>query len=449
MSKRIISVLLVLFLVVASLFAAGSKDTQATKKTTIQICLTDDREAWIDGIIESYAKIRPDVVVEKIILSGGAADRQAKMTMMMQSPQTSPDIMNEDQFKINADAAAGYLYPLDDYVASWSEWSEFYSNVQEMGRSVDGKIYGIPLTVDVLGLWYSKDLIKAAGLPLPFEPKTWQDVLDAALRIKALGRKDVIPYFITVAKTFPERASMRLFQPLYNGTGHSIYDPDLGKWIVNKAAFMDVANYVNSIANIHKLAPPLDLGVQNQVESIIQQDLMKADKVGIWLSGNWMAREWAPGMQYPWPEVRDKVGFAKIPTQYGQDPYFTSMSGGWTLAIPAHAKQKDEAWEFIKFANSQDALLDMALRTSELTVRKDVAERAEYKDPNRLYVAESSQILNYTKFRPSLDVYPQVSLLMTEAMESIGLNVATPDQVYATFIKSMTDTVGKENLIVE
>lgn len=448
MKKGLLLFLLALTLCGTVVFAAGSKEAPVAKKTTIQICLTDDREKWIDGVIMAYEKVRPDVVVEKIILSGGSADRQAKMTMMMQTPQTCPDIMNEDQFKINADSAAGYLYPLDEYINGWSEWDQYYDNVQEMGKAVDGKVYGIPLTVDVLGLWYSKQLLKDAGVPLPFEPKSWSDIIDAAKKIKALNRADTIPYFITVAKTFPERASMRLFQPLYNGTGNTVYNPETKKWVINRVAFMDVANYVNEICNIQKLAPPLDLGVQNQVESIIQQDLMKADKVGIWLSGNWMSRPWAPGMQYAWPEVRDKVGFAKIPTQYGQEPFFTSMSGGWTLAIPSLAKNKDEAWEFIKFANSQDSLLQMALMTSELTVRKDVAERKEYKDPNRLFVAEASEMLNYTKFRPSLDVYPQVSLLMTEAMESIGLNVSTPEKVYDTFIKSLAEIVGSKNLII-
>ena len=86
------------------------------------------------------------------------------------------------------------------------------------------------------------------------------------------------------------------------------------------------------------------MGVQNQVESIIQSSLMKEGKVGIWLSGNWMCRNWAPGMQYEWPEVTEKVGFTAIPTQFGQDPFYTSMSGGWTLTIPQNAKNKDGAW---------------------------------------------------------------------------------------------------------
>jgi len=444
--KRLMIGLLVLAIVSSFTFAKGTAEAQ---KEIVTICITDDREAWVNSRIEEYKAIKPNVEIQTIVLSGGANDRQAKMTMMMQSPQTSPDIMNEDGFKINADASAGYLFPLDNYIAEWNEWDSFFSNVQEMGRAVDGKVYGIPLTVDVLGLWYDKGLLAEAGIPIPFAPKTWKEVLDAANKIKALGKKDVIPYFITTAKTFPERASMRLFQPLYNGTGNSIYNPEIGKWTINKKAFLDVCNYVNQICNIDKLGPPLDLGVQNQVESIIQSSLMKEGKVGIWLSGNWMCRNWAPGMQYEWPGVTEKVGFTAIPTQFGQDPFYTSMSGGWTLTIPQNAKNKDGAWDFIKFLSGKDSYLDMAMRTSELTVRKDVANEPAYNDPARLYIKEASEMLQYTKFRPSLDVYPQVSLLCTEAMESIGLNTATPEQAYNTFISSLKDIVGAENLIID
>ncbi len=413
---------------------------------TLQVCITDDSEEWLNGVIDAYKEVKPEVEIETIILSGNSSDKQAKMTMMMQSPQTCPDIMKEDGFKINEDAAAGYLTPLDDLIADWEDWGQFYENVQEMGRAVDGKIYAIPMSVDVLGLWYDKVLMEEAGVELPFEPKNWQDVLDAALKIRDLGREDVIPYFITTAKTFPERASMRLFQPLYNGTNHSIYDYSTEKWTINKEAFMEVCEYVDTICNVEKIAPPLDLGVQNQVETILQQEMMKDHKVGIWLSGNWMCRPWAAGGEYEWPNVTEEVGFAKIPTQNGQDPYFTSMSGGWTLTIPQNAKNKEAAAEFIKFMANKENYLEMALMTGELTVRKDVAEEESYNSPDRLFIKEASEILDYTKFRPSVGVYSQVSLLCTEAMESIGMGAATPEQAYETFIGSLERTVGKENM---
>ena len=147
---------------------------------------------------------------------------------------------------------------------------------------------------------------------------------------------------------------MRLFQPLYNGTGHSIYDPQTGKWTINRQAALDVCNFVNTVCNVEKLAPPLDFGIQNAVETILQESYMKEHKVGIWLSGNWMASNWAEGKQYAWENVTDEVGFAKIPTQSGQSPYYTSMSGGWVWCVPELSQQKDAAWEFIKFICQKD-----------------------------------------------------------------------------------------------
>lgn len=49
---------------------------------------------------------------------------------------------------------------------------------------VDGKIYGAPLSVDSLALYYNKDLFNAAGIPTP--PTTWEELAEDARRISRL-----------------------------------------------------------------------------------------------------------------------------------------------------------------------------------------------------------------------------------------------------------------------
>ena len=89
-----------------------------------------------------------------------------------------------------ARAAAGYLLPLDEYTDAWEDWDAFYDNAKEAGVGEDGKTYGIPMGTDTRALWYNKDLFAQAGLPVPWEPKTWQDVLDAEARvIRAFGSR--------------------------------------------------------------------------------------------------------------------------------------------------------------------------------------------------------------------------------------------------------------------
>ena len=170
MKKRLLALFLLLALVVVNggVAAAASAEPAPVK---IQIIINEDKKDWLAEMITAYQAVAPNVTVEQVILEGAAGDRQSKITMLMQSPQTCPDVMMVDGFKINADSAAGYLSSLDAYVAQWEDWSQYSPNVMAMGQSVDGTTYGIPISVDVLGLWYDMTLFKEAGLPLPLNPR--------------------------------------------------------------------------------------------------------------------------------------------------------------------------------------------------------------------------------------------------------------------------------------
>ncbi|SCL31567.1 raffinose/stachyose/melibiose transport system substrate-binding protein [Micromonospora nigra] len=51
--------------------------------------------------------------------------------------------------------------------------------------TVDGRIYGIPFDVGMVGFWYNRDLFAKAGIEAP--PKSWAELLGTVTRIKAAG----------------------------------------------------------------------------------------------------------------------------------------------------------------------------------------------------------------------------------------------------------------------
>jgi raffinose/stachyose/melibiose transport system substrate-binding protein len=51
--------------------------------------------------------------------------------------------------------------------------------------TIDGKIYGVPFDVGMVGFWYNKDHFAKAGVTAP--PKTWAELLAAVGKIKAAG----------------------------------------------------------------------------------------------------------------------------------------------------------------------------------------------------------------------------------------------------------------------
>ena len=69
---------------------------------------------------------------------------------------------------------------------------------------------------------------------------------------------------------------------------------------------------------------------------------------------------------------------AKMPTQDGGGPGATSMSGGWTLAVGANAKDKQAAFDFITTALNKENTFKYDTENSQIAVRKDVAEDPAY-----------------------------------------------------------------------
>ena len=107
------------------------------------------------------------------ITSPAENDYYTKLDLMNQSSSTAPDVMYEDTFLVNSDVAAGYLAPLNSYLASWSGWKQFSPAAQAAARGVNGKVYGVSMGTDTRGLYYNKQVFAKAGLPVPWHPTTW------------------------------------------------------------------------------------------------------------------------------------------------------------------------------------------------------------------------------------------------------------------------------------
>lgn len=160
------------------------------------------------------------------------------MALALKSKDTAPDIVTEDTFILNSDASAGYLEPLDDKLAGWEDWGNG-SFIEAMKKGVtasDGKVYGVPYNTDSRGLWYNKDIFKQAGLPEDWQPKNWEEVLNAARTIKEKA-PDVVPIWMNMGKATGEATSMQTYEMLLYGTGERLYDDASSKWITKARAF--------------------------------------------------------------------------------------------------------------------------------------------------------------------------------------------------------------------
>src|SRR5699024_7624570 len=123
----------------------------------------------------------------------------------------------------------------------------------------------------------------------------------------------------------------------------------------------------------------------------------------------------------------ESYDFVPLPTQYGQDPGYSTVSGGQALSIPKKAHNKELAMDFIKLATSKD---NLRIGT-QLTPREDIAELDEYKEET--YQEKMTNLLKNTNYRPTYDDYPVVSSNIQAAVENIATGIMTPEEAMEKF----------------
>lgn len=400
-------------------------------------------DTYLADIKKQFEKANPGKKVEFVPIKAPDSEYYTKLQQMLRSPKTAPDLVYEDTFLINSDITSGYLRPLDPYLAKWQDWNQFIDTAQAAAKGEDGKTYGVPDGTDTRGLWFSKDVFKKAGLPADWQPKTWNDVLEAARTVKEKV-PGVIPLNVYTGKPVGEAATMQTFEMLLygtnDGTADPLYDKSAKKWVAGSKGFKDSLSFVETVYK-EKLGPEVSDALDPNVGTRVRGEWLPKGKLAIALDGSWLPQDWLPGSGHEWPEWSDELGLAAMPTQNGQAPGKVSMSGGWTWSVPAKAGNPDLAFEFIKTMQTKANAQKWYIANSGIAVRKDVADDPSYTDAQP-GIKFFTDLVASTHYRPAFPAYPKVSTAVQEAMEGVTTGDMSVDDAakgYDEELKSATD----------
>src|SRR6201987_3101210 len=175
MSKKLILIGLTL----AAALAPGSINAE-----TIRIA--EHRQARIDALKTVVPEIEKkyNVHIEVIEYPAPEKDFLTKLLTELRAGN-APDIINAPHGSDIADmVAAGYLAPITKELKAWDGYSQLFDVGKTMATSQDGQIYALPAMLDVMELYYRRDLLQKAGISTE-QPKTWGELLSRAKEIKA------------------------------------------------------------------------------------------------------------------------------------------------------------------------------------------------------------------------------------------------------------------------
>ena len=237
--------------------------------------------------------------------------------------------------------SSGQSADIQPYASQINNYSSIQSSLLDVyrkGGAASGDLYGIPTGNYSLGLVYNKTLFKEAGIALPWEPKSWADVLAAAEKIKA-KLPGVTPINVYSGKGAGEGATMQGLEMLLYGTGNQLYNASSKQWTPSTPGMLASLNFIKQIYSTG-LAPDVEDALNPNFGTTVATELLPEGKLAIDLDGSWMPGTWTSTGSKPWPAWETTMAEAPMPTENGQAPGSTSMSGGWTLAVGSHRSEE-------------------------------------------------------------------------------------------------------------
>lgn len=401
-------------------------------------------DTMLQAAKQEFEAANQGVKVELQPIQANDDDYGTKLALALRSPSTAPDVFYEDTFKVRSDVDAGYLLKLDSHLEGWEDWDRFDDGAKAAGRADDGGTYAVPLGTDTRAIWYHRKVLENAGISLPWQPRSWQDILDTARKIKA-NDPTVIPFNMYAGKGTGEGSVMQSFYELLYGTGSALYDEEAGKWVVGSAGFQDSLAFLETLYDEQLAVSPAEALDANVWKKVFGEWFPNA-KMGATVEGSYAPSFWQDGGSYEWPGYEQEIGVAPFPTQNGQAPGAVSMSGGWTLALGAGTKEPDLAFSFLTTALNKKNSLAFTVESSQIAVRQDVAAEQEYLDANP-FVRDVSELVSVTRYRPATADYPRISAAVQEATEAVITGNKTPQEAAADYDAAVAGIVGGDKTV--
>lgn len=329
--------------------------------------------------ITEYNRLHKDIIVEPTPLPWNEHEKKILTSILSEDP---PDLV----FLVTPVAKWATrlaLTPLDDLIKrDFFDSSIFFSALwNEM--KFHGQTYALPLYSNSYAFFYNKKLFKKAGLDPEKPPRTWDEVLQYSAKLTKRDAKGnytqmgFIPSYGNVQTSTLMAWELGAEMLTNNGTKVNL----TGK--ANVDAFKWIADYYNkyNIKNISTFQAGFGFAEQHGFIS---------EKLAMMVLDNSFPdqiKRYNKNLEY---------GVADIPTFEGHSP--VSYTGSWWLAIPRGAKNKEAAWQFMKFAVQKKIQLTEAEKQRELLFPSNIEAANDplflsLNKPNKVFV----DLLNHSK----------------------------------------------------
>jgi len=314
----------------------------------------------------------------------------------------APDISIIDQFWSSELADAGSMVRAQDFIDADAAINkdDIYDYAWKTA-TYKGKIWSMPFSTSNEVLYYNKDLFSKAGLDPNKPPKTWDELVSMGQKLtKDLnndGKTD--QWGLSLVLKADEGCVYDWLIFLWQNDG-VLFSDDFTKSRFNEQPGVEALQLYVDMVHKHKimpLAPPANGFANGLIAMTIASTSRLSTNIGA---------------------LKDNLGVAPLPMKKKQ----ATGVGGANLAIFSATKNKQAAWEFVKWMSSADINLRWSIATGYLPLRKSVVSSAKYqefltKEPRAKVIVDQ---MPFAIVRPNIPAYApgsrEIGLAVEEAV---------------------------------
>lgn len=368
------------------------------------------KTVWADAA-KQYMADHPNVKINVTVLENEAF--KSKLTTTMQGGKV-PDIFQSwGGGTLKEQADAGLVKDITEPTQSWIG----DLNPAAVGLyQIDGKQYGVPFNLGMVGVWYRKSLFEKAGIDAP--PATWDEFLqdveklkDAGITPLAVGEKDKWPGMFWWANLSLRIAGKDAMAKA--GQDGSFDSPGFVKAGEELKRLIDMKPFQDG-----HLAAPWD-GAGGEAAQIGN------GRAAMDLMGQWAPSTFAANTKDK-DEVLADLGWFPFPTvDGGAGGPSEQFGGGDGFAIGKDAPP--EAVDFVKFLVTSDVANKAGASGGILPVAKGT--ETSVTDPNMKSVLDARAQADFVQLYLDQAYEPAVGQAVNDAVQELFAGKASPQDV--------------------
>lgn len=372
------------------------------------------RTVWA-ALARKFEAQNPKIKVKIVQLENDAY--KSKMTALTASGKL-PDIFHTwGGGVLRQQVDAGLV---EDLTERTKPWADSLLPVAKEPYLVDGKVYGIPFDIGMIGFWYNKALFRQAGVTEP--PATWSGFLDTVRRLKARG---ITPIALAGKEKWPGMYYWAYLSMRTAGAAalQKAYDAK----DFTGAPFVEAGRHLKELVDLQ----PFQKGFLGAAYST---PTGQAATVGNGKAAMELMGQWAPVVEADAGKgLGAGLGFFPFPAVEGGRGAVTEVFGGGG----AHALRKgapQAAVDFLKFFASETTDKELVKKTGVLPVVP--AAESALTDPD--IKAVQAQLKAATGFQLYLDqaYAPALGQQVNDSVAGLIAGSKSPQQVTEAITKT-------------